>query len=167
MYYDSEGPLSYQTTTPWELPKDRIPIGEVMGDSCQHGLSIPIIYSAIGSGEPVSGAAGDGSYRKALRDIARKHPDIYGLVRCESGYPAAVNSDDIQPKLYYRGRSGISSENSQEQRVLLYSLRMNGRNFTLACYLRPRVKLNASFEEWPRPHAPDSWLRSSSVAPFV
>ena len=78
VYYDSEGPLSYQTITPWELPKDGIPIGEVMGDSCQHGLSIPIIYSATDR-ISLSGAAGDGSYRKALRDIARKHPDIYGL----------------------------------------------------------------------------------------
>jgi hypothetical protein len=78
VYYDSEGPLSYQTITPWELPKDKIPIGEVMGDSCQHGISIPIIYSATDR-VSLSGAAGDGSYRKALRDIHRKHPDIYGL----------------------------------------------------------------------------------------
>jgi hypothetical protein len=78
VYYDSEGPLSYQTITPWELPKDGIPIGEVMGDSCQHGLSIPIIYSASDR-VSVSGAVGDGSYRKALRDILRKHPDLYGL----------------------------------------------------------------------------------------
>ena len=78
VYYDSEGPLSYQTITPWELPKDGIPIGEVMGDSCQHGLSLPIIYSATDR-VSVSGAVGDGSYRKALRDILRKHPDLYGL----------------------------------------------------------------------------------------
>ena len=78
VYYDSEGPLSYQTITPWELPKDGIPIGEVMGDSCQHGLSIPIPYSGTDR-VSLSGAAGDGSYRKALREIARKHPDIYGL----------------------------------------------------------------------------------------
>ena len=78
VYYDSEGPLSYQTITPWELPKDRILIGEVMGDSCQHGLSIPIIYSPTDR-VSLSGAVGDGSYRKALRDIQQKHPDIYGL----------------------------------------------------------------------------------------
>ena len=78
VYYDSEGPLSYQTMVPWEVPKDAVSIGEVMGDSCQHGLSIPIIYSATDR-VSLSGAAGDGSYRKALRDIAQKHPDIDGL----------------------------------------------------------------------------------------
>jgi len=78
VFYDSEGPLSYQTITPWELPKDGISIGEVMGDSCQHGLSIPIIYSARDR-VSLSGAVGDGSYRKALRDISRKHPDLDGL----------------------------------------------------------------------------------------
>lgn len=78
VYYDSEGPLSYQTITPWELPRDGIPIGEVMGDSCQHGLSIPIPYSGTDR-VSLSGAAGDGSYKKALREIARKHPDVYGL----------------------------------------------------------------------------------------
>ena len=49
-----------------------------MGDSCQHGLSIPIIYSATDR-LSLSGAAGDGSYRKALQNIAEKHPGIAGL----------------------------------------------------------------------------------------
>ena len=78
VYYDSEGPLSYQTITPWELPKDAIMVGEVTGDSCQHGLSIPIIFSASDR-VSISGATGDGSYKKALRDIQRKHPDLDGL----------------------------------------------------------------------------------------
>jgi hypothetical protein len=78
IYYDSQGPLSYQTITPWELPNDAELVGEVTGDSCQHGLSIPIIFSASDR-VSVSGAKGDGSYKKALRDIQRKHPDLDGL----------------------------------------------------------------------------------------
>ncbi len=78
VYYDSQGPLSYQTITPWELPKDVELLGEVRGDSCQHGLSLPIIFSASDR-VSISGAKGDGSYKKALRDIHRKHPDLDGL----------------------------------------------------------------------------------------
>ncbi len=78
LFYDSEGPLSYQTMTPQEVPNDKVLVGEVMGDSCQHGLSIPIIYSATNR-TSVSGAIGDGSYRSALVDIQQKHPGLTGL----------------------------------------------------------------------------------------
>lgn len=78
VYYDSQGPLSYQTITPWELPKDAESVGEVKGDSCQHGLNIPLIFSASDR-VSLSGAKGDGSYNKALRDIYEKHPDLDGL----------------------------------------------------------------------------------------
>ena len=78
LYYDSEAPLSYQTLTPNEKPVDVVTIGEVKGDSCQHGLSIPIIFSATDR-TSVSGATGDGSYKKALLAIREKHPDLAGL----------------------------------------------------------------------------------------
>ena len=78
VFYDSEGPLSYQTMTPQEIPEHAVGVGEVMGDSCQHGLSIPIIFSATDRFS-VAGAKGDGSYKKALLDIHEKHPDLAGL----------------------------------------------------------------------------------------
>jgi hypothetical protein len=78
LFYDSGGPLSYQTMTPQEVPKDVVLVGEVVGNSCQHGLSIPIISSAS-SRTSISGAKGDGSYQKALLDIQKKHPDLAGL----------------------------------------------------------------------------------------
>jgi hypothetical protein len=78
LFYDSAGPLSYQTMTPQEVPKDVVLVGEVVGDSCQHGLSIPIISSATNRSS-VSGAKGDGGYRKALLAIQQKHPDLAGL----------------------------------------------------------------------------------------
>ncbi|GJL65976.1 MAG: hypothetical protein NPIRA05_09470 [Nitrospirales bacterium] len=78
LYYDSEAPLSYQALTPHEIPDNTVPVGEVLGDSCQHGLSIPIIFSATDR-TSVSGANGDGSYKKALLNIREKHPGLIGL----------------------------------------------------------------------------------------
>jgi hypothetical protein len=78
LFYDSEGPLSYQTMTPQEVPNDVVLVGEVVGNSCQHGLTIPIISSA-NNRTSVSGAKGDGSYRQALFNIQQKHPDLAGL----------------------------------------------------------------------------------------
>jgi hypothetical protein len=78
IFYDSEGPLSYQTMTPQEVPKNVVSVGEVVGNSCQHGLTIPIISSA-NNRTSVSGAKGDGSYRQALLNIQQKHPDLAGL----------------------------------------------------------------------------------------
>lgn len=78
LFYDSQGPLSYQTMTPQEIPKDAILLGEVVGESCQHGLSIPIIF-APSERFSVSGAKGDGSYKKALLDIHQKHPHLDGV----------------------------------------------------------------------------------------
>ncbi len=78
LFYESEGPLSYKSLTPWELPKDAILVGEVTGDSCQHGVSIPIIFSGTDR-VSVSGAKGDGSFKKALKDLHEKHPNVEGL----------------------------------------------------------------------------------------
>ena len=78
VFYDSQGPLSYQTMTPQEVPEDAVLVGEVEGESCQHGLSIPIFFS-LTERISVSGAKGDGGYKKALRDIRQKHPDLAGL----------------------------------------------------------------------------------------
>ena len=78
VFYDSEGPLSYQSMTPQEVPENAVRVGEVVGDSCQHGLSIPIIFSTTDRFS-VSGAKGNGSYKKALLDIHEKHPDLAGV----------------------------------------------------------------------------------------
>lgn len=93
--YDSEGPLSYQTMTPREVPPDAISAGEVRGNSCQHGLSIPIIFS--GSDRvSVSGALGDGSFKKALLDIYQKHPHLKGI------YDIKVDIDRMSILTVYR-----------------------------------------------------------------
>ena len=78
VFYDSKGPLSYQTSTPRDLPKNTIFLGEVVGDSCQYGISIPIIFS-LTDRISVSGGKGDGSYKKALLDLHRRHPEVEGI----------------------------------------------------------------------------------------
>lgn len=78
LFYDSEGPLSYQTFTPRESPDSAVLLGEVAGASCQHGVSIPIIFSATDRFS-VSGAKGDGSFKKALSDLHLKHPLVEGV----------------------------------------------------------------------------------------
>ncbi len=79
LFYDSQGPLSYTSLTPGQIPQHAILPGEVMGESCQHGLSIPLfIFSPLRGN--VSGARGDGSFRKALDDIHGKYLDLDGIV---------------------------------------------------------------------------------------
>ncbi len=78
LFYDSQGPLSYQTLTPRESPDGAVLLGEVAGESCQHGVSIPIILSA-NDRFSVSGAKGDGSIKKALQDLRQNHPEVEGI----------------------------------------------------------------------------------------
>ncbi len=73
----SEAPLSFMTLTPGELPAGAVDIGEVRGQACQHGLSLPISLSLRGTS--VSGAAGNGGYRKALEAIRKTKPELAGV----------------------------------------------------------------------------------------
>lgn len=77
VFYNSQGPLSSVLMTRRELPPDAVPAAEVFGKSCQHGLSIPI--SASLRSQSISGAVGDGGYRRAVENIRREHPDVIGL----------------------------------------------------------------------------------------
>ena len=78
VFYDSEGPLSYQTMTHRDVPENAVLVGEVVGESCQRGLRFPILF-VLPINFRVSGAIGNGSYEKALGDIKKKHPDLDGL----------------------------------------------------------------------------------------
>lgn len=75
LYYNADGPLAMVTQV--AKPKGSTYLGEVTGRSCQHGVSIPI--SASLQAQTISGAGGDGSYRKALLEIKRAHPDLVGI----------------------------------------------------------------------------------------
>lgn len=77
IYYNAQGPLSMVSMTRSEFPKGAIPSGRVEGKSCQHGLQIP--FSATLRPAKISGAIGDGGYRKVLGEIYEDNPGIIGL----------------------------------------------------------------------------------------
>jgi hypothetical protein len=77
LFYASEGPLSFATLTPGELPPGARDAGEVRGRSCQHGLAIPV--SATIRPTTVSGAAGNGGYEKTVAAILKVRPDLAGI----------------------------------------------------------------------------------------
>jgi hypothetical protein len=77
VFYASEGPLSFATLTPGDLPPGARDAGEVQGRSCQHGLAIPITASIRAT--TVSGAAGNGGYTKTLAAILKARPDLAGI----------------------------------------------------------------------------------------
>ena len=77
MFYKTVGPLSFVTMTPKDRPKGAREFGTVRGNSCQHGLSVPI--SADVRGTSISGAYGDGSFGKALAQIKKEKPEVLGI----------------------------------------------------------------------------------------
>ncbi|MBI5240406.1 MAG: hypothetical protein HY926_08025 [Elusimicrobia bacterium] len=77
LFYNSEGPLSFATPTPGDLPPGAKDAGEVRGRTCQHGLSIPVTASIRPT--TVSGAAGNGGYQKTLAAMLKDRPDLAGI----------------------------------------------------------------------------------------
>lgn len=85
LYYDSTGPMSFVAMTPKDVPPDAKPLGTVRGKSCQRGLSVPLTASIRATS--ISAGFGDGSYRKAIDEIRKQHPDVAGVydVRVDLG----------------------------------------------------------------------------------
>ncbi len=77
LFYDTEGPLSFVTQTPRDLPRKRVEAGEFFGRSCQRGFSIPLSLSFRPMS--VSAAGGDGGFHEAIRDIRSKNPTLAGV----------------------------------------------------------------------------------------
>jgi len=72
-----------------DLPQGSVAMmEEIEGRSCQYGISIPIFFGG-GQRTSVSGAGGDGSYRKALLDIKHRHPKMDGI------YDVKIDSHQI------------------------------------------------------------------------
>jgi hypothetical protein len=94
LFYASEGPLSFQTLTPGELPAGSRDAGEVRGRSCQHGLAIPVAASLRPT--TISGAAGNGGYNKTLTGIFKARPDLAGI------YDVKVDVETLSILGFYR-----------------------------------------------------------------
>lgn len=77
LFYNSSGPLSFVSMTRRELPRGAAPLGEVRARSCQYGLSIPLSLNP--NSTSVSGAAGDGGFKKALAGLQKERPELAGI----------------------------------------------------------------------------------------
>ncbi|MEN8129956.1 MAG: hypothetical protein ABFS45_07130 [Pseudomonadota bacterium] len=77
IFFDSEGPLSYVTSAPGDLPDDMVPLREVKGRGCQYGLSVPLLGASTIT--RISGGMGRGGYGKALKDIKLRYPELAGI----------------------------------------------------------------------------------------
>ena len=77
MFISSQGPLSYEAINRRDLPKDAVDTGPVETSGCQYSLSIPLSLSV--SGTSISGAAGNGTFRKALERLHTSQPDVRGI----------------------------------------------------------------------------------------
>jgi len=78
IYYNSQGPLSYRTLTVKDLPAGVTVLGEVRASDCQHAVSIPfnLIFR---EGVTVSGAQGNGGFKKAIATLHRAYPQVDGI----------------------------------------------------------------------------------------
>lgn len=79
VFFNSQGPLSFQTLDPSEIPKDAVDAGTVRCDSCQHGVSIPVPGLGGGRSTNVSGAGGNGGFDKALANLKKSRPELRGI----------------------------------------------------------------------------------------
>lgn len=77
LFYDSTGPMSFVAMTPRDVPEGAAMLGVVRGRSCQRGVSVPLTASIRATS--VSAGFGDGSYKKAVEDIKKKHPGLTGI----------------------------------------------------------------------------------------
>src|SRR5262245_5355272 len=77
VYYDARGPLSVLPMTPRKLPPGASILGEIKGEVCQYGISVPlgIPYEA----PSISAAYGRGGYEDVLRSIQKEHPELTGV----------------------------------------------------------------------------------------
>lgn len=75
--FNSNGPLSFQTATPSDVPPGAQDAGEVFGSSCQHGLSVPTALQARSTN--ISAALGNGGFARALSAIQKRRPEVRGI----------------------------------------------------------------------------------------
>ena len=78
LFYNSQGPLSYNEAGLKDLPRDIVHLGEVKSKSCQYGLSVPIFIS-FPQNIRLSAAQGNGGFKKALQNMQQISPKMDGI----------------------------------------------------------------------------------------
>ena len=79
MFFNTQGPLSYLSSTSGEIPIGATRMGNVHGQSCQHALSLPLTADLKTRSAKIGGALGDGGYQQAFEKIKKDHPEIRGI----------------------------------------------------------------------------------------
>ena len=90
LLYDVQGPASYATSTPGELPANAVKLGPVYARACQHGLSLPLTANLKSQSGKIGGALGNGGYLQALRNLKKERADIEGI------YDVKVDLDEVR-----------------------------------------------------------------------
>ena len=76
VFFGVQGTLSY-AATPGGLPRGAQPLGEVRGQACQQGLSVPLGLGL--RAQRLRVGAGKGGYERALDDIRGRRPELRGV----------------------------------------------------------------------------------------
>ena len=79
VFFNSQGPVSYLSSTSGEIPAGATRMGNVHGQSCQHALSLPLSADLKTRSANIGGALGDGGYQQAFEKIKKDHPEIKGI----------------------------------------------------------------------------------------
>jgi hypothetical protein len=79
LFLNSQAPMSYESYSRGELPTDAVLLGEVTGQGCQYGISLPLSLLSGTRAASLSGAAGNGGYKKAIHGIHAQYPQLRGL----------------------------------------------------------------------------------------
>lgn len=78
VFYNSQGPLSYRTLTLKDLPVGTTLLGEFKAENCQYAVSIPLNL-IFRQGVTLSGAQGNGGFKKAMVGLHRDYPQVDGI----------------------------------------------------------------------------------------
>ena len=90
LLYDVQGPASYVTSTPGDLPVDAVKLGPVHAEACQRGLSFPLTINLKGESGTLGGALGRGGFIQALKNLKKDHADMEGI------YDVKVDQDEVR-----------------------------------------------------------------------
>lgn len=75
LFSNNRGPLSFVTLP--AKPEGAVDVGEVGGETCQHGVAIPTALNVRATN--ISGSAGNGGFEKTLAKLKESRPELAGV----------------------------------------------------------------------------------------
>ena len=77
LYMNQTAPMSFVAMTPRDVPKGARQLGELQAKVCQRGVAIPL--AADPRSTSVSGAFGDGGFKRAVEQMKKERPELAGI----------------------------------------------------------------------------------------